>query len=142
MAFAVRGPRTPLERKQLEDYLSGRDDIEADWFDVRDDEALGAALRTGSYHGCLFADLNAAMDAAVAGDLGLDPIVLGRFDLRLASGAGDASGAISVATALQAASESAAMRRDRKSRRQTIAGAILSMMLLAAVAGLLLAGHR
>ncbi|MCB9855563.1 MAG: hypothetical protein H6818_07720 [Phycisphaerales bacterium] len=118
--------------------MKTHDDIDAEWFELRDDEELGTALKEGLYRGCLFADLDAAMDAAVAGRIRLDEIGADTVDLRMARGPSDASGMTSIRLALRSAARTAAARRQAETGRQTIAGMVLSAVLLAAIAGLLL----
>ena len=133
LAMAVRGPRDANERKMLESYLSGHADIEATWFETRDDEDLDAALRAGTYDGCIFADLPSAMDAAVAGIIQFHDIESMGLQIRIATPAAADGSGVSVIAALQIAENAARRRQLDRSRRQVISASVLSFLLLLTV---------
>lgn len=138
--LAIRGPRTPEERSKLEAYLRSRPDIEAEWFDSRDDEDLHAALCAGEYAACVFAGLDAAIDAAVGGHFAFDRIDPGKVALHLAIDAPASISAESLRRMLEVTSQVSRARLRSRDRKQTIAGAILSFALLASITALLIIG--
>lgn len=141
-SYAVRSPETPAERRAIDGFLARHPDITAEWFDPRDDDDLDAALSRRAYDGCVFANVEAALDAAIAGNLRFELFERHALDLRLCSPApGDAS-AQALAAMLTAATAAARRRRAGAARRQAIAGSILSLILVLAIAGLLIVGTR
>ncbi|MCA9256745.1 MAG: hypothetical protein KDA33_13945 [Phycisphaerales bacterium] len=134
----VRGPRSSSEKAALQSYLSAHPRLAPTWFEARDDEDLASAIQTGAYAACLFASYEAAMDAAMAGDIGPDDSLFGDMELLLADSDGLPTDAVSLRRAFVATSTAAADRRRLRSVRQTVAGMVLSLLLLGAIAGLFL----
>ncbi|HRW53026.1 MAG TPA: hypothetical protein P5081_09065 [Phycisphaerae bacterium] len=137
-ACVVRGPRSSAEKASLESFLAAHPRLAPTWFEARDDEDLAAAIRTGTYTACLFASYEAAMDAAMTGDIGPDEPRFVEIELLLADSNNQPDELKSLRKAFAATSNAAGEQRHRRSVRQTIAGTVLSLLLLAAIAGLFL----
>ncbi len=136
LRYAVRGPLCAEERKLLQAYVSRMPELDVDWFDARDDEELGLALVTGRYRGCIFADAAAATDAAIAGNIKFESMEKRGLELRLAVESPSVTSPQASLDSLITTENVARRRRIAKSRRQTIAAAVLSAAFLAGAFGL------
>lgn len=140
--FAIRGPRSDDERATLDAYQRQHPDLSFEEFSIRDDEDLNEALLNGSYAGCVFADAGAAMDAAIVGAIDFNRFDQSTLQFRMASGGDEGLDNTLALNMTRAAADAARSRRIARSRRQTVAGAILSAVFLLAVFGLLMLDLR